>query len=68
MFGASSSPVPTICARGTPSNPADLAGHDIVAFEGVDTARNWHFANAPATSAAEVGLGIAHTGSNQLGR
>jgi DNA-binding transcriptional LysR family regulator len=61
--------------------PADLAGHDIVAFEGVDASRDWHFANgatmrvAPRLSvntadaailAAEAGLGITRTLSYQI--
>jgi len=68
-------------ARGTPAAPADLAAHDIVAFEGVDTSRDWHFANgaairvAPrlsvntadaAIAAAEAGLGITRTLSYQV--
>jgi len=67
-------------ARGTPSAPADLAGHDIVAFEGVAASREWHFANGAnirvtprlsvntadaAIVAAEAGLGITRTLSYQ---
>lgn len=68
-------------ARGTPATPADLAAHDIVAFEGLDASRDWHFANstglrvAPrlsvntadaAIAAAEAGLGITRTLSYQV--
>ncbi|MGA0604023.1 LysR family transcriptional regulator [Caulobacter sp. KR2-114] len=32
-----------LAARGAPATPADLEGHDIVAFEGVDATLDWRF-------------------------
>jgi DNA-binding transcriptional LysR family regulator len=32
-----------LAQRGTPEVPVDLAGHDCVAFEGLQTLRNWSF-------------------------
>ncbi len=42
-----------LAQRGQPSVPADLAGHDCIAFEGLQTVRNWPFgADAKASSIA----------------
>jgi DNA-binding transcriptional LysR family regulator len=34
-----------LARRGTPSTPADLAGHDCIQFDGVYAAAVWHFAD-----------------------
>jgi DNA-binding transcriptional LysR family regulator len=31
--------------RGRPKSPADLAGHDVIAFAGIDRVERWRFAN-----------------------
>jgi DNA-binding transcriptional LysR family regulator len=36
-------------ARGTPTTPAALAGHDLVSFEGVEATNTWHFGPGNAT-------------------
>jgi DNA-binding transcriptional LysR family regulator len=70
-----------LAARGTPAAPADLAGHDLISFEGGDPASEWSFADghtrlrvAPrlavnsadaAIAAAEAGLGVTRTLSYQ---
>ncbi|WP_010188510.1 LysR family transcriptional regulator [Sphingomonas sp. PAMC 26605] len=35
-----------LARRGTPATPADLADHDCLAFEGLQTSRSWSFASA----------------------
>lgn len=74
---------PTYLAkRGRPLAPADLAGHDIVAFDGLEPGGEWRFgADGPvvhveprlsvnsadaAIAAAEAGLGITRTLSYQV--
>ena len=37
-----------LAAHGTPQAPADLAGHDLVAFEGVNFTSEWRFGDARA--------------------
>lgn len=36
-----------LAERGTPVTPGELAGHDCLAFEGLQTARSWTFAAGP---------------------
>jgi DNA-binding transcriptional LysR family regulator len=72
---------PAYLARGTPATPADLAAHDLIAFEGIGATNEWRFAGgvairvAPrlamnsadaAIAAAEAGLGITRTLSYQV--
>lgn len=68
--------------RGTPSTPAALASHDIIAFESIDATNEWRFnANEKsvrveprlavnsadaAITAAEAGIGITRTLSYQV--
>jgi len=35
-----------LAARGTPAAPADLAAHDLIAFEGTDATSEWRFGGA----------------------
>jgi DNA-binding transcriptional LysR family regulator len=37
-------------ARGQPESPALLAGHDLIAFEGIGSTGEWHFGEAGRTS------------------
>lgn len=69
-----------LARRGTPAVPADLADHDIIAFDGLGSSPDWQFAdttvrvtprlavnNADAAIAAvRAGLGISRTLSYQL--
>ncbi|KPF72164.1 LysR family transcriptional regulator [alpha proteobacterium AAP81b] len=69
-----------LARRGVPATPADIADHDIIAFDGLSSGLEWHFADtsirtAPrlavnsadaAIAAAEAGLGITRTLSYQL--
>src|SRR5262249_26261327 len=68
--------------RGVPKSPADLAKHDIVAFEGLGAIDEWRFRDAgkpcrpeprlmvnnvaASTAAAEAGVGITRTLSYQV--
>jgi DNA-binding transcriptional LysR family regulator len=66
-------------ARGTPQRPADLAGHDCIAFEGVASSQAWNFGGEPvaihsrlivntaeaAVDAALAGVGITRVFSYQ---
>jgi DNA-binding transcriptional LysR family regulator len=67
--------------RGVPKSPAELADHDIIAFENIDVTNEWRFKQnetirvAPrlavnsadaAIAAAEVGTGITRTLSYQI--
>jgi DNA-binding transcriptional LysR family regulator len=68
--------------RGVPAKPADLAGHDLIAFDGLEATNEWRF-DAPdrlvrleprlivssadaAIAAAEAGIGITRTLSYQV--
>lgn len=68
-------------SRGAPDSPADLARHDLIAFEGIDLTREWRFGTGEvhrveprlavnnsdaAIAAAEAGLGIARPLSYQV--
>ncbi|MBC7977022.1 MAG: hypothetical protein H7138_18760, partial [Myxococcales bacterium] len=70
-----------LTARGTPKTPADLATHDIIAFESIDLTNEWRFRNDKAArvtprltvnsadaaiAAAEAGLGITRALSYQV--
>jgi DNA-binding transcriptional LysR family regulator len=70
-----------LAAHGTPQTPADLAGHDIIAFGGIDTTNEWRFRNAEnirlesrlivnnadaTIAAAENSLGITRALSYQM--
>jgi DNA-binding transcriptional LysR family regulator len=70
-----------LAARGRPALPADLAGHDVIAFENLDAGNDWHFAGGVAVriqprlavnsadaaiAAAEAGLGITRALSYQV--
>jgi DNA-binding transcriptional LysR family regulator len=44
--------------RGVPATPPDLAGHDIIAYEGVGRANEWHFDNPEKTIRIEARLGV----------
>ena len=39
-----------LAARGTPATPGELAGHDLIAFEGVEATNDWRFGDADRTS------------------
>jgi DNA-binding transcriptional LysR family regulator len=68
--------------RGVPKSPAELAAHDIIAFEGLGAANEWRFAGGgkpvrleprlminsidAAIAAAEAGIGIARPLSYQV--
>ncbi len=68
-------------SRGVPGSPAELAGHDIIAFEGVDATNEWRFGERgkvvrveprlavnsadAAIAAAEAGVGITRALSYQ---
>ena len=68
--------------RGVPGSPAELAGHDIIAFEGIGAANEWRFKTGEkvtrleprltvnsadaAIAAAEAGVGITRTLSYQV--
>ncbi len=70
--------------RGVPKTPAELAPHDIIAFEGLDPTNEWRFGPSAklirveprltvnsadaAIAAAEAGLGISRTLSYQVRR
>jgi DNA-binding transcriptional LysR family regulator len=70
-----------LARRGVPASPGDLAGHDLIAFEGLEATNEWRF-DAPdrlirlqprltvnsadaAIAAAEAGIGITRTLSYQ---
>jgi DNA-binding transcriptional LysR family regulator len=68
-------------SRGVPKTPSKLQGHDIIAFEGIDTTDEWGFKQKEnirvsprltvnsadaAIAAAEAGIGIARTLSYQV--
>jgi DNA-binding transcriptional LysR family regulator len=71
-----------LARRGVPASPADLAAHDLIAFEGLATPDEWSFATLDrplrieprlsinsvdaALAAAEVGLGITRALSYQV--
>ncbi len=71
-----------LARRGSPGSPADLAAHDLVAFEGVDAVNEWRFRQGQmvvrveprltvnsadaAIAAAEAGVGIARALSYQV--
>jgi DNA-binding transcriptional LysR family regulator len=70
-----------IAARGAPATPAALAGHDLIAFEGIGATNEWRFVGRAgvrvdprlavnsadaAIAAAEAGLGITRTLSYQV--
>jgi DNA-binding transcriptional LysR family regulator len=38
-----------LAARGTPATPAELAGHDLIAFEGVEATNDWRFGEREST-------------------
>jgi DNA-binding transcriptional LysR family regulator len=68
--------------RGSPAAPADLAGHDTIAFEGLDVGGGWRFGDGEKAvriqprlgvnsgdatiAAAEAGVGIARPLSYQV--
>lgn len=67
--------------RGTPTTPGDLAAHDLIAFENLDTMNEWRFADGEsarvvprlavnsadaAIMASEMGLGITRTLNYQV--
>lgn len=68
-----------LAARGTPARPEDLAGHDLISFEGGDPSSEWEVGGLrlrveprlavnsadAAIAAAESGLGITRTLSYQ---
>ncbi len=39
-----------LAARGTPATPGELAGHDLIAFEGVEATNDWRFGETDRTS------------------
>lgn len=66
--------------RRAPRAPADLQGHDVIAFDGLDSTREWRFADGAAVrvaprltvnsadaalAAAEAGVGVARVLSYQ---
>lgn len=71
-----------LAARGTPATPADLAGHDLIAFDTLEATNEWHFGAAAdavrihprlvvnsadaAIAAVEAGAGITRTLSYQV--
>ena len=70
-----------LAARGTPKTPADLATHDIIAFESIELTNEWRFRDDKAArvtprltvnsadaaiAAAESGLGITRALSYQI--
>ena len=69
-----------LMARGTPTTPAALAAHDIIAFEGVDATNDWRFGDVAvrleprltvnsadaAIAAAEQGAGVTRALSYQV--
>jgi DNA-binding transcriptional LysR family regulator len=69
-----------LAARGMPSSPGDLPGHDLIVFEGVEATSEWRFADTVvrvsprlsvnsgdgAIAAAEAGLGITRALSYQV--
>lgn len=69
-----------LAARGSPSRPADLEDHDLVAFEGLEATDAWRFSTTDvrvtprlsvnsadaAIAAAETGLGITRALSYQV--
>ena len=52
-----------LARRGTPQTPADLVNHDCLAFEGLQTSRNWSFGsgneNEPITIHPRLGVNTA---------
>lgn len=52
-----------LAARGTPATPGELAGHDCLAFEGLQSSRNWSFAagrdNGPVVIRPRLGVNTA---------
>jgi DNA-binding transcriptional LysR family regulator len=70
-----------LATRGVPATPSDLARHDLIAFEAMETANDWQFGAGrtsvrvqprlavntaeAALAAAEAGLGITRTLSYQ---
>jgi DNA-binding transcriptional LysR family regulator len=70
-----------LAARGTPKTPADLATHDIIAFEAIELTNEWRFRDDKAVrvtprltintadaaiAAAESGLGVTRVLSYQV--
>ena len=70
-----------LSARGTPNTPADLATHDIIAFDSIELTNEWRFRDDQAArvtprliinsadaaiAAAEAGLGITRVLSYQV--
>ena len=52
-----------LARRGTPATPAELAGHDCLAFEGLQTSRSWTFGpgleNGPVAIRPRLGVNTA---------
>ncbi len=59
-----------LAARGQPATSADLAGHDLIAFEGLETSDEWHFGAEAvrihprlAVNSADAAIGAALAGA-----